>query len=469
MDKKFENGNAPEWNHQKSIWRTALHMEPPVGWLNDPNGLCELNGVYHVFFQYSPDTPLGSDKYWGHYESRDLVHWEFTGIALSPDCSFDQNGVYSGSALVEDGQMYLYYTGNVKEDGDHDYVTSGRIANTVLVTSPNGIQMSDKQLLLNNQDYPADLTCHVRDPKVWRENNNYYMIQGARNQQDVGEALLFTSSDKVNWTFHNKIVSENPFGYMWECPDLFCLEGRRILSLCPQGLVREQFRYQNQYQSGYFELTGDFTGEAGGYQLSTFREWDMGFDFYAPQTFMDSKGRRILIAWIGMIDCDEEYTNLPTIEEGWQHLLSLPRELTYRDGLIYQTPIEELKSLREEEQSYSGNASFFIEGAYELEVKKIHDNEFYYSPCRGVTIHYTPYTNVFKLQFEDKTGSGRQIRRALVNELKELRIFVDHSIIEIFVNGGEYVFTTRFYPQDPLLKNELLCGGCEVHTWKLEL
>ena len=100
----------------------SFHLMPPSGWLNDPNGLCQLHGTYHIFFQYSPYSAIGKgDKYWGHYETKDFINYTYTGIFLSPDCDLDKDGVYSGSAFVEDDTMYLYYTGNTMEDGDFDF------------------------------------------------------------------------------------------------------------------------------------------------------------------------------------------------------------------------------------------------------------------------------------------------------------------------------------------------------------
>ena len=120
-------------------YREKLHLMPPVGWLNDPNGLCQLNGIYHAFFQYSPFKAEGGVKMWGHYTSKDMIDWEYQGVKLYPDQPFDCHGVYSGSAFIEDDKMYVYYTGNVKlGDGDFDYINTGRESNTVLVVSEDG-------------------------------------------------------------------------------------------------------------------------------------------------------------------------------------------------------------------------------------------------------------------------------------------------------------------------------------------
>lgn len=211
-----EENQAAKEHTSGAQFREKLHLMPPVGWLNDPNGLCQMDGVFHAFFQYSPFNAEGGVKMWGHYTSTNLIDWEYKGVSLYPDQPFDCHGVYSGSAFLEDGTMYLYYTGNVKlEDGDFDCINTGREANTVLVTTKDVIHFGSKKELLRNSDYPSDLTCHVRDPKVWKKDDTYYMIQGARTKNDVGQALIFESSDKINWHFRSRIESEKPFGYMW--------------------------------------------------------------------------------------------------------------------------------------------------------------------------------------------------------------------------------------------------------------
>ena len=63
-------------------WRPAFHVAPPVGWLNDPNGLCQKDGIYHAFFQMAPFEPQGGLKFWGHSVSQDLIHWEFKGVPM---------------------------------------------------------------------------------------------------------------------------------------------------------------------------------------------------------------------------------------------------------------------------------------------------------------------------------------------------------------------------------------------------
>lgn len=428
-----------------------FHLMPPGGWLNDPNGLCQLGGVHHIFFQYTPDDPRGGDKYWGHYETKDYVQYRYTGIFLRPDCRADQNGVFSGSAYVENNEMFLYYTGNVEKDGEYDYVYSGREGNTILVTSADGIHASTKEWLLHDEDYPDTLSNHVRDPKVFCENGIYYMVLGARTKKDEGCVMLYTSDDKRNWKFDH-FIRKADFGYMWECPDLFRLGEEQYLSLSPQGLQSEEFRYQNIYQSGYFRATADLIKNGDG--LGDFTEWDYGFDFYAPQTYADEAGRRILIGWMGVPDA--VYDHDPTIAQGWQHMLTIPRELSVcqKTKRILQNPIREMEALRKEEICSADGISLSdpirLPGCYEMLLSGFGNEDFRIIFDEGFVLSYDVGNQVLCFRFTKETlGYGRterKIRLLPKERITDMRILADTCCMEIYINGGAYVFTTKLFP-----------------------
>ena len=429
---------------EKLLFREHFHLMPPVGWLDDPNGLCQFEGVYHAFFQYSPFDAEGGVKMWGHYISDNMLDWKYQGVALYPDQPFDCHGVYSGSALVEDGKMYLYYTGNVKlEDGEYDYIRTGREGNTVLVSSEDGIHFGHKKQLMRNTDYPDDLTCHVRDPKVWKEQDTYYMVQGARTKEDVGQILIFTSKDKVNWKFKSRIESKEPFGYMWECPDYFTIGDKKILSASVQGLEGGIWEERNVYQSGYFEVEGDILSS---YKLGEYKLWDYGFDYYAPQSFETEDGRRIHISWMGMPDC-EAYTNL-TIADGWQHCFTLPREIYVKDGKICQRPIRELDYKEVITKTAENKLQADSCKAYDLKIDKIQNNQFCIALAEELLLEYTD--GRFRMRFTDNrktcVSAGRDCRYVETDEVTNIRVIADVSSVEVFVNDGEYVFSTRYYP-----------------------
>lgn len=457
--RRYETEHLAEVNRDPA--RLRFHLMPPVGWLNDPNGLCQFDGVYHVFFQYSPFEAAGGRKFWGHYTSRDLRSFIYQGAPLVTDAPFDRHGVYSGSAFVEDGKMHVYYTGNVKLEGDYDYIHKGRQGNTVLVNSEDGIHFGEKQMLLGNEDYPAGYTNHIRDPKVFREGNHYYMVLGGRKNEDRGTVLLYESEDLVSWKLRKEFSVAEAFGYMWECPDLFSVGRQWYLSVSPQGLEKEEFRYQNQYQSGYFRVSGDFRG---GSKLEAFREWDMGFDFYAPQTFEDESGRRILIGWAGMPDCEDEYTN-PTVEKGWQHALTVPREIREQNGMLCQYPVAELDKLRGEAiPMESGKAA--SGSCFDLCLSGIGNK-----PCRieiaeGLTFQWKD--GAAELTLSEEAGAGRKSRKAKIDTLSEIRLLADTSLVELYVNHGETVFTTRFYPKTEERHLTVRAEGAEGKLYEMQ-
>ena len=400
----------------------------------------------------------------GHYTSRNMIDWEYQGVTLYPDQPFDCSGVYSGCAFIEDGEMYLYYTGNVKlEDrDDYDYVNSGREANTVLVTSTDGVNFGRKRLLMKNSDYPADLTLHVRDPKVWKENGVYYMLQGARTKEDSGQAIVFHSEDKIHWTLHSRVKTNVKFGYMWECPDYFEVDGTKILSASVQGLTGDEWKDRNVYQSGYFVVDGDISGE---YSLSDYRLWDYGFDYYAPQSFETDDGRRIQIGWMGMPDC-EEYTNR-TIEDGWQHCFTFPREVFMKDGLVRQRPIRELeerKILSKETKNRLETKNYTV---YEAVVSDISDDQFHAVLAENLIVKYE--NNRFVIEFinsrNNKVSCGRKIRYVEMDHVTDVRILSDESSVEIFVNDGAYVFSTRYYPEEPGICIE--AEGADIRLYRI--
>ena len=183
--------------------RLAFHLMPETGWMNDPNGLCQFKGEYHIYYQYTPFEPTGELKLWGHYKTKDLVTYEQCQPVLFPDSDEDAHGVYSGSAFCENGKINFFYTGNVKlfDRPDYDYINSGRVSNTMYVTSEDGMHFSPKKCLMTNSDYPADISAHVRDPKIIKREDGYYMVLGARDKESKGLVLVYRSDDLTNWKY----------------------------------------------------------------------------------------------------------------------------------------------------------------------------------------------------------------------------------------------------------------------------
>ena len=415
--------------------RLHFHLMPPTGWMNDPNGLCEFQGINHIYFQYTPFLAGWGTKLWGHYTTTDWIHFQECEPFLFPDCDWDRDGVYSGSAFVDGDKIHYFYTGNVKlQDKDYDYILEGREQNTIHLVSEDGVHAGEKQLVMTN----------ARDPKIFAKNGRYYMVQGARDCESKGCVLLFESEDLMTWKYFDRIAPEEKFGYMWECPDLFEVDGQEILIACQQGVPKSGHDYQNVYQCGYFPIEMDFENKK--YKLGEFHELDKGFDIYATQTFLDENGRRILIGWMGIPDADSD--NDATVEYDWIHALTMPRVLTYQDGKLIQKPLEELKSLRKNKMVTS-ITSFgewtTTDCCFELSVKRDDENAAMILGLRDdVTLTYKDH--ILKLEL-GKSGHGRKPRTVKLDSLQNMTVYSDTSAIEIFINDGEEVMTTRVYSE----------------------
>lgn len=429
-------------------YRLQFHLMPPVGLLNDPNGFIQFNGVYHLFYQWNPFETAHGAKFWGHFTSKDLINWEHQPIALAPSEWYEKNGCYSGSAIEHEGKMVLFYTGNVKdENGDRETYQC-------MAVSQDGITFEKKGPVIH---LPEGYTAHFRDPKVWNKDNTWYMVLGAQDLDEQGKVVLYSSPDLENWDLLGPITGSymnqlGSFGYMWECPDLFELDGLDVLLVSPQGLDPEGDLYHNLFQAGYF--VGELDYKKASYRHGSFTELDRGFDFYAPQTTVDEKGRRLLFAWMGITDENEKYQ--PTIEKGWIHAMTLPRVLTRKGEKVIQQPVEELQQLRKHEVSYNEvqitTSNVALEGikgeAVELLLDEmICEGDIFEINFRGgARFVYSPKVGKMSLHRENFKDGSIESRHCMIDAVKKLQVFIDTSSIEIFVNGGEEVFTARYYP-----------------------
>ncbi|MCP3027452.1 sucrose-6-phosphate hydrolase [Halobacillus sp. A5] len=458
---------------QSDPYRLSFHHMPPVGLLNDPNGLVHWNGEYHVFYQWMPFKPGHGEKFWGHYISKDLVNWRHERIALTPSEWYDKDGCYSGSAIVHNEQLYLFYTGNVfNEKGEQEEYQC-------LATSSDGLYFEKEGPIIH---VPEGYTSNFRDPKVWKGEGRWYLAVGAQNNDEQGKVLLYRSTDLLDWELLGPIAGSNEnrlgdFGFMWECPDFFRLEEQDILIVSPQGLQQDGMKYNNTYQSGYF--AGQLREEEASFEHGTFCELDRGFEFYAPQTFLDNKDRRILYGWMGVPDQNEP--SHPTVVNQWIHALTIPRVLEWTEGQLIQQPVSELEEMREAVLLHSeitiSNDQKAVRGVggkpveLRIEIEEVEDQlaleifhyaSFSYKRRDGILTLSRP-------QLEDKSKTEFR-QTVLKEELKELRIFIDHSSLEIFVNGGKEVFTSRIFPQpedEDILFTSLGNSTFSIEKWKL--
>ena len=417
-----------------------FHIAPKHGLLNDPNGLCFFNGEHHIFYQWFPLGPVHGKKCWYHVSTSDFVNFKDRGIALNPNNNFDSHGCYSGSALVEGQQALLFYTGNKR---DENWVREPTQCYATMDTHGN---ISKKGVILKNDCF----TEHFRDPKVWRENDHYYMVVGAQTKELKGRMALYEAKDINQWYYKGLIKTQyDDYGYMWECPDYFELDGRAVILFSPQG-VDSSCKYELNNIFGVSYILGDSLNKDVPELINPqpVMELDSGFDFYAPQTYMDESGRRILLGWIGLPDID-----YPNNHNQWAHMLSIPRELSVESGYLIQTPLKELKGLRAQllplaEQMILESRTFEIEIETELD-----ELELTFSNKAGDKAVFRMNPREFELDrsamsslYAEEHGTKRYVRRE-VREQK-IQLFFDHSVLEIFLNNGRNTMTSRIFIED---------------------
>lgn len=420
-------------------WHNKFHLEMPKGLVNDPNGLCYHQGKYQIFFQWNPFGCEHKHKHWTYTQTTDFINYTKPQIALAPVDKFDKDGCYSGSARSKNNKLEIIYTANLKDEQNIRYPRQ------VLVKQDDDGDFIKEKIIIDT--VPKGYTTHFRDPYIFIKNNRSFIILGAQRENLTGCALIYEEIDE-NWIFRGELKTQlTNFGYMWECPNLFTIDDKDILVFCPQGLKAQKYQYQNLYQAGY--IIGQFNPDTLEFTHGEFHEFDMGFDFYAPQVLVH-ENRHILVGWVGMPDKLQDY---PTINDGWVHSLTLPRELILKNDKLYQRPISELNELNQNTITKINTDKISLSANKKLEISiplkdisswqgKLKFNDEY------ILLTYDKNTSVFTIDRNQLKLGGKGVRQFLVKAQDELNlsIYIDNSIIELYLQDGEYYATFCYYP-----------------------
>ncbi|MCR5231759.1 MAG: sucrose-6-phosphate hydrolase, partial [Acholeplasmatales bacterium] len=442
----------------------TYHAVSPVGWVNDPNGLSYFNGNYNLYFQYNPYDTVWGPMHWGHYTTKDFIKWELENVALAPDMPYDNEfGIFSGSAIEYDGLLYAMYTG----------VANG-LQQQCIATSKDGINFEKltRNPVISEKQIPNDYSkIDFRDPYIFVSNDYYHVLIGTKNKNNKGTLLLYKSKDLKSWNFVGEVLNtnkQNEKNYcsvdgVFECPSYAEIGGKEILICSPQFLAQEGIKHQNIHSVVY--MIGQFDYQTGKFNYEEMNDLDSGFDFYAAQTLKTPDGRTIMIAWMQMWD-----RNMPTQQDGWAGGFTLPRELSIKDNHLYQAPVREIEKYRIDKVTYQNQtilsnkplALANISGkSIELELTLNVGNSKkagvkLFKGTNNETLLY--YDSVNEEVVIDRSNSGQVItgketnnktRRAkakLINGTIKLRIFLDVSTIEVFINDGYSTLSTNVYP-----------------------
>jgi len=314
---------------------------------------------------------------------------------------------------------------------------------------------------------------HFRDPKVWYEAGYWWMVVGARDTEQQGQVLLYKGESLTDWLFDRVLAQAKPGeGYMWECPDFFKLGDYHYLMCSPQGVAPQGDRFANLFQSGI--LAGDWSPGENFTVRQAFKELDHGHDFYAPQSFLAADGRRIIFAWMDMWE-----STMPTKLEGWCGSFTLPRELFVQQGQLCQRPVRELQALRGEEirvERLRVGDDYLVNphaNRAELHLKwdLLHNNVAQLGLKIGANLQlsYDLADQRLSLTRRHPQTGTEDIRRVEIDprSAQEWQIFIDSSSIEIFINGGTAVLTSRFYPTNEDYQLRLFSCGAESELAEL--
>lgn len=444
--------------------RPLFHLSPRVGWMNDPNGFSRYQGLYHLFYQYYPYNKKWGPMHWGHAVSKDLLQWEYLPAALAPDTPADNEGCFSGSAVeLDDGRHLLMYTG-VVADGVCDEDGMLQYYQTQCIAVGDGINYEkyEGNPVLNRNDTPDGSNgFDFRDPKVWRDQNGgFHCVVVDCTADKYGRILYYTSNNGFEWKFVS-ILAENDgsLGRAWECPDVFEIDGKTVILVSPMEMTgTDEFLCGNSTLC----MIGTVDRETGNFRVESRQTIDCGIDFYATQTLLNEDGRRIMTAW--MQNWDTIVFNGEDLK--WEGQIILPRELSVKDGRLYQRPIRELEQLRKGRLEYKqinvsdrmtlngvrGRTTELIveivpetEDSLEMfEIRLAEKGELYTS------LIYRPHEQT--LEFDRSHSGARKnvthVRKCRIDDPGEklkLDIILDRYSCEVFINDGRQVMSNVIY------------------------
>ncbi|MEZ7936615.1 MAG: GH32 C-terminal domain-containing protein [Paludibacteraceae bacterium] len=447
----------------KEKYRPTYHFTPEYGWMNDPNGMVYLDGEYHLFYQYNPFGAVWGNMHWGHAVSTDLTSWTYLPVAIAPD---SLGAIFSGSAVIDRNNT----AGFGKDAMIAIYTSAGKVqTQSIAYSTDKGRTFTkyDKNPVIANPDIPD-----FRDPKViWHKETNQWVMALATKQT----ITFYGSPNLKEWTKLSEIGEGiGGHGGVWECPDLFPLtyQGKTkwvlLVSINPGGP-------NGGSATQYF--IGDFDGKTFKPDALPYPLWiDYGRDNYAGVTWSnipEADGRRIFIGWMSNWD----YANqVPS--KYFRSANTVPRELKLASNgnhiILTSYPVKEMNALKNNKINSPEDVT--VENEYRIENlldgnEGTYEIEFILTPNTadivGFSLENTKNEKV-EVKFDkqakqitmDRRSSGLTAfkdnfaseMKAPLTERKEyrIRLLVDKASTELFVNEGETVMSSIFFPTESM-------------------
>lgn len=466
LQEKAENAPVLTYSPERyagDILRPSFHGMPSAGWTNETHGATYYNGKYHVFFQKNPNGPYMSRLNWGHIVSDNLYKWEEDPTAISPEEAYDKKGCWSGCVFTDDeltgGKPNIFYTAvdygratiAQAQPADDDLLTwTKKSGNPVINGRPNG------------------LTDDFRDCYVFRNGTDLYMIVGS-SKNGVGVTTLhkYDKSTKT-WSNDGKLFfsgsNANQDGTFWEMPNITKIGDKWLFTATP---LNTGVGVRTLYWTGSINADGTFapdsrtpkTVEMAGFSKD-------GYGLLSP-TIFQKDGKTLMLGIV-----PDKLPGSENYKMGYAHTYSLPREISLDSkGNLIQKPFSGLTAMRSETSFKMTDFNLSAEKdldpvkgrSLELSAKFVVGNgdfgfSFLGNGEQKVTLVYRPNTGMLSL---DMSGINRIVNDGVfggvynyalptpvaVGEEMTLKVFVDHSIIDIFVNDT-YAASVRVFPRD---------------------
>ncbi len=415
----------------------AAHPRPRHGWVNDPNGLCRVDGVWHVFFQFNPDSARHDRIHWGHLSSPDLVNWTEEPIALEPSADGpDSAGCWSGVMTFEDAEPTAVYSGIT----DHDHTSQVTLVRGTADLRSWGPQ---RHVAAGVPDDPDVVV--VRDPFLFTYAGRRWAIQGAGLSDGRAALLLYDAEDLREWSYLGVWltsqavgVPENARASAWECPQLVCLDGSGENGEPTGGqwvLLVSRWAWPPDSDAGSAQLLNtvamfvdleESTGSAAlhpplSIRVSGSSDVDTGSSFYAPQLLALPEST-VMLGW-----ARETSSVDVTDARGWSGLLTWPRVLSVAEGTLISAPHPSCEGWRD-------GAEQLVPAATEAELPDAADVV--------VGAPGAETQDLLKLHAVNADGT-----RTLVHQGRAHRLVIDRSIIEVYPLDGAAT-TTRVEPEE---------------------
>lgn len=466
LKEKAENAPVLTYSPERyagDILRPSFHGMPTAGWTNETHGATYYNGKYHVFFQKNPNGPYMSRLNWGHIVSDNLYKWEEDPTAISPEEAYDKKGCWSGCVFTDDeltgGKPNIFYTAvdygratiAQAQPADDDLLTwTKKAGNPVINGRPNG------------------LTDDFRDCFVFRNGNDLYMIVGS-SKNGVGVTTLhkYDKSTKT-WSNDGKLFfsgsNANQDGTFWEMPNITKIGDKWLFTATP---LNTGVGVHTLYWTGSINADGTFapdsrtpkTVEMAGFSKD-------GYGLLSP-TIFQKDGKTLMLGIV-----PDKLAGSENYKMGYAHTYSLPREISLDSkGNLIQKPFSGLAAMRSETSFMMTDFDLTAEKdldpvqgrSLELSAKFVVGNgdfgfSFLGNGDKKVTLTYQPNSGMLSL---DMSGINRIFNDGVfggvynyalptpvaMGEEMTLKVFVDHSIIDIFVNDT-YAASVRVFPRD---------------------